>query len=254
MSVAIDPVPWSRRRLIWCVFLMASLQVALIWRFSDMRVIAPTTVSDTAVVRYIPTSADPGREWFHLDDPALFALIHPHGFSGTAWLRLTPFPFQLTNRVEPPEWLEASAGEFARDLAQFSYVEEPSWIAAVRNWSSPFPNPPQSTAARVAQPHLRIEGGLEGRPLISSGALPAGDPERASKCVVQVAVDAAGDVISHHIAASSGSPIADQQAREFARTARFAPVDDDSASVTFGYLVFHWFAARLDARSAAGSR
>lgn len=253
MSTIKEPIPWSGRRFIWCVFLLIALQITLIMRFSAPAPSGPLIPASPTVVRFPPLStADSNSEWFNMDDPALFALVSPKGFSGSAWLRLNRFPYQLTNTVEPPRWLEASASQFGRDLHRFASKDEFSWIAAAPKSRLQFPNIPQAVAPRVLRPHLRVEGELAGRGIISTMPLPAGDPEKASKCAVQVAVNPEGDVISHSLATSSGSAIADQQALNFARSARFAPVEADHATVTFGFLVFHWFAAKLDAPVSEG--
>lgn len=254
MSMVKEPVPWSKQRFVWVIFLLATLQVALVWHLShpaDTVIASPRTAS---VIRLVPSSADPASEWFYLNDPALFALISPKGFSGSAWLRLRRFPYQLTNTIEPADSLEASANQFASDLDHFLPPEGQMHFLAIVKPAPPWPELPISNRPRVVRPALRIQGALAARPLISTNALPEGDPEKASRCEVKIVVNAAGDVISSVLWSSCGSPVADRQAVAFAQNARFASIDADPAAVTLGFLVFHWIAGTLEARSSTVSQ
>ena len=91
---------------------------------------------------------------------------------------------------------------------------------------------------------LQIEGGLAQRRLIGEinlPSLPYNDVIAPS--IVQVLVDAAGDVVSavllpseNNLEAASHYDVADQRALEIARSARFAP----AKNLIIGQMIFNW--------------
>lgn len=240
-----EAIPWSKRRWFWTVLAIFSLHLALIWNFSE----SPSQASSQSVlvssVRLLNRTSDPAREWFDLTDPTLFALTSPKGFSGTAWLRLEPFPYRLTNQIEPNFWLAGQSIPLAQNV---SALIEAGRTGKLLGAEKP---PPASWAIRVpakktvVRAALRFEGDLTARTLISTDPLPeAEDDTVLAHCVVSATVNGAGDVVSHVPISSSGSPPMDAKAINFVKAARFAAVSDGT-TLSIGTFVFQWNAVTL---------
>jgi len=260
-AIAVESSSWSNRRWCWLVLLVFALQLVLIVYLSEkggVRTPAPFKTSIRLVDRRsIDTET---AELFAIRDPTLFVLANPRGFSGSAWLRVEPFPYSLTNRTAAPQWLAPDTGELADEFAQF--------VGQTTDWPVPHSEKPRPLLSQieipdtgsVLQPTLRIEGDLAQRRLLSSNALPAAQPGILTNCVIQVIVLDDGRTFSATRLVSSGSAAADEQAGQFALAARFTRLNDPSGSllshsgrITTGTLVFEWLGTnepRTNNRSA----
>jgi hypothetical protein len=183
-------------------------------------------------------------EIFSLKDPTLFVLAHPHDFSGAAWLKSPPVPYQMTNRVESAKTLAMNtallAGDFVRDVQQY-LVETPSRVE--RELPLPIANSPKQPS--FVEMTVHTEGDLTRRRLVFSGALPQLELEKPlSHCTVHVAVNAVGQTISAVVWPPTGFEALDRKAAEFAKTMRFAPVEETSGlgrqDLTVGQITFRW--------------
>jgi hypothetical protein len=195
-----------------------------------------------------------------LYDPTLFALPHPQGFSGSAWLNdkgqtLTNFDWS-----EPTNWLAISTNNLGADFHRFVITNrlELSRAQLVPQPALSFPMatpmvvPPQKST-------LRIEGGLASRRLLSPIELPswpartnsAAEPDILTNTVVQAVVDQDGKPISITLLVPSGSGLqaADDYALATARTARFESItrnglqqqqSDSVENLAWGALIFEW--------------
>jgi hypothetical protein len=252
MSLAsADPVPWSNRQWWWIVALLFAVHLFLAFYLAKRTTIEAPSRARTVIRLLNPETLDPSSaQLLALRDPTIFALVHPRGFSGAAWLRIVPFPYQITNRTEPPRWLTPDVPQLANDFVQFVRTnvtlplleaEKPLPILS----KVEIPNP-----ITWIHPVLRIEGDLAGRRLISTNALPPPQPNVIlTNCVIRVLVDARGRTLSHALLAGSGSQGADENAMNFAKAARFEPLarsltDEtplaSAGSAAFGTLVFQW--------------
>jgi TonB family protein len=85
---------------------------------------------------------------------------------------------------------------------------------------------------------MQIEGELAQRQLLPSQISLTNWPyaDVLAPCVVQVLVDAAGNVVSTVLLTPSGYDAADQSALEIARALRFTPL----SHLTFGRIIFNW--------------
>lgn len=244
-----EPDRWSNRRLSWIVALLFALHLSLVFFLSEQTRLTRVPRASTSI-RWIKDQAmDPGAaELLSLRDPTLLALVSEHGFSGTAWLNRSPFPYHLTNRSEPPQWLGPSVSRLAEDFVQFvgTNATEPLFRA-----EKPRPSLSQMNIAdpvSLIRSVFRLEGGMAGRRLISTNALPPPEPGIIlTNCVIQVLVSAKGYTLSHALLWSSGSARADENALNFAKAARFAPLDQgrqessaDPGRYDFGTFVFQW--------------
>lgn len=181
-------------------------------------------------------------------DPTLFALPHPQGFSGTAWLKFQPEIPARSNWSAPPEWLPLSVAQLGETLREFVTTNrrpEETLLSALRV--------PKTLEARLpgepalAKTSMRIGGPLTARPLIRAPELPGvAHHDVLKNTVVALAVNGEGLVESASVSGMSGSPEADERALELARRLEFQPLAlrdahaRESASPTLGRVIFTW--------------
>ncbi len=225
---------WTPARWFVVITLVFAVQVALIFLLGEKKENAPRLVVNVPTL----TLANDADELLALNDPTLFALPHQRDFAAAVWLKRhanTPPDFRWT---EPPRWLPLSAGGLGAAFGQFMQT---NFLAS---YSFDFkPVAELSTPTLPVEPALaqnstmRIEGELAQRQLPSEISLtdwPFADV--LAPCVVQVLVDAAGNVVSTVVVESSSYKDADDKALELARTLRFTP----SLRPTFGRIDFNW--------------
>lgn len=240
-----EAVPWSKRRWFWTVLGILAVHVAFIWSFSEPQHSVASRPFSVSAVRLLNKQIEPATEWFELNDPALFALTSPKGFSGTAWLKMEPFPYRLTNKIEPNYWLAGDSIPLAKSASGLIEIGRANKLLGAEKpspavWAVQVPAKPS-----VVRPSLRLEGDLSARFLVSTNPLPEADADAVlANCVISVTVNGGGDVISHVPVSSSGSPPIDVKAMRFAKAARFAPLED-AGGLTIGNFVFQWTAVTL---------
>jgi len=225
---------WTRGKWLTMVVLVFAAHVLLLFAFAGRKPIVPRTVT------LVPTLqlADDSSEWLALNDPTLFALPHQPDFvaaMGSPALMTNQPPFSWT---EPPRWLLLSNDDLGTAFNQFMQTNP---VAALElQLKPPFKlNTPQmpATAEPSQQSTMRVEGELAPRLLPSPATLTDWlYADVLAPSVVQVLVDAAGNVISTVLLAPSGYAAADQRALEIARSVRFTP----SSDLTIGRMIFDW--------------
>jgi TonB family protein len=206
----------------------------LVFLFGEKKPAVPRAVTNVPLL----TLANEADELLALNDPTLFALPHQRDFAAAGWLNIQTNPPPDFRYTEPPRWLPLSAdglgAAFGRLMPANSLVNPPLDFK---------PAPMLITPATPMEPALpptstmQIEGELAPRQLpapISLTNWPFADV--LSPCVVQVLVDAAGNVVSTVVLKSSDYKDADDKALELARTLRFKP----AASLTIGQVTFNW--------------
>lgn len=232
---------WTRQR--WALFIGIAFaaHVGFIFAFGDRTPMVPRAIVNAPTIQFTAHRGE--RE--QLDDPTLFALPHPNGFAGAAWLRRPQIEFAPFRWTEPPRLLALSGAQLG---ATFQQQRAPKDLArlAVEILPPPEPTslPPRDgtfiTARRSA---LSLGGELTHRRWLNApAALPAWPAaDLLTNSVVQVWVDADGQILSPALLLpGSGSKEADQLAMKFARTARFAPLPGHRAQLTPGTLIFEW--------------
>jgi hypothetical protein len=246
---------WSRKRAIFSVAAVIAAQVAFIFVFGEKKIKPSRTVSNVPQLQL----ADSSSELVALDDPALFALPHANDFASAVWLKMPAVRQPSFRWTESPHWLPLAAenlgATFARFMAtnlfadfQINFKPESQFAGPLSPVESALPK--NSTA--------QISGDLAQRRLLRPldlPSLPYNDVIAPS--IVQVLVDAAGDVVSAVLLPSENSfeaagrlDIADQHALELARAARFAP----APRLTVGKIIFNWHTVPLpDTNSHAAS-
>jgi TonB family protein len=225
---------WSRRRWQTLILLVFAAHLALVFLFGEKKPVTPRAVTQMPALQ-LAKDAD---ELLELNDPTLFALPHQRDFAAAVWLQMPdvkPPPFRYT---ELPRWLPLSADSLG---ATFSHLMQTNVFA-----SRPLDFKPAlalSTPVLPFEPLLlqhstmQVEGELAQRQLPASISLtnwPYADV--LAPCVVQVLVNAAGNVVSTVSLTPSGYAAADQRALAIARTLRFTP----SAGLTIGRIIFNW--------------
>jgi hypothetical protein len=239
---------WPRKRVIFLVAAVVAAQVVLIFVFGEKKIKPARTISNVPQLQLVDSSS----ELVALDDPSLFALPNPKDFASVIWLKMPgakPPSFRWT---EPPRWLPLAAenlgGTFAQFMAtnrfagfQMNFKPEPQSAGPLSPVESALP---KNSAAQIS-------GDLAQRQLLrplNLPSLPYNDVIAPS--IVQVLVDAAGNVVSavllpseNSFEAASRLDIADERALELARAARFAP----APRLTVGKIIFNWHTVPLPA-------
>lgn len=234
---------WSRQRWGWCIGLLLFLHILLIRLTPAPQPDPIRRASPLTPLRLVRNTTASESFQASLGDPTLFALPHLENVSGAAWLQRKEILYRVTNSVEAPQWLLASAAGSLKTPAA-----EPTTPALLK--LAPVPYQPDSAAGPIqTRTQLTIEGPLNqwtqrqpGNPLpeIPPGSAP-------NRCVIQVRVNAKGLPVTQTLLESSGLPELDAQCSQFIRAARFLPPegiallgDTDetfSSTVTFRWLV-----------------
>ena len=237
---------WSRGQWLGWIALMFAAQVALLFWLGDPKPKAPERSRPAPLLRMAGASSGAG-ELLALMDPTLFALPHRQGFSGPAWLVVTPQKFEPYVWSNPPGWLELPLAGLGGAFQQFIETN-PFTIARV------LPQPQleltmpelEETSFLPRDSGFRLAGDLAWRRMLNSPTLPSwSNPELLTNSVVQLVVDAAGRPVSLTLLAGSGSKDADDYALAQARAARFEPaaavgVSPALAGLSWGQLIFEW--------------
>ena len=254
---------WTWSRWAAAIAIVFALHVVLIFIFGEYKPIQPVPVRNTPSLDLVNES--PG-DWQALNDPALFALPANNGFAASIWAEIPlSLKFGRPITIEAPHWLSPTNSVLRANLgAAFKTFVQTNRYAAIHFEFSP---PVQVAAPEVStEPPLpgrstmQIEGELAGRRLLTPVTLPAWqDTGVDGPSVVQVLVDAAGNVVSAALlpqdVMTQGNPweprfnddkSADQWAIALVRTLRFAELPTDAARTNaqsrleIGQLIFNW--------------
>jgi hypothetical protein len=246
-----SPGRWPLHRWWLLIALVFAAHVGLIFALGDRRPMAPRPPGPALELQLAIGS----NEWLALNDPTLFALPHPRGFTAAVWRQISHDEFPPFRWAEPPRWLALPVEQLGDTLrrfgqtntfARFDFEALPAPdLASPAAWPETTPAPPSG---------LRVAGDLARRELQNPIQLPSwSSADLLTNSVVQVLVDAAGNVVSHtllHPESGSKDPDqqrADERALELARAARFAPLPpagDGPANplrrLSRGALIFEW--------------
>ena len=200
--------------------------------------------------------------WFALNNATLFALPDRDGFAGLMWEAMPPVDFHRQDWSEEPHWLAATNSLPVTELgAVFNRFMQTNRIAGVHlEFNLP---PPSAAPIAPAEPPmagnstLQVEEGIAGRGPQNPVKLPSWPfDDVIAPSVVQVLVDAAGNVVSATLLPPENDeemppvrdPDADEKALEIARTMRFAPLPaaaeniylNPMSDLSVGRLIFNW--------------
>jgi hypothetical protein len=231
------------------VFLFLVHAFAIFW-FAERRDAKPLWQKPSA---FLYLSSEPAmdqrvRELAALQDPTLFALPHPHGFSGGAWLNFHPQIPTLNDTSAPPAWLALPLAQLGGALNDYALTNRPSeelLLASLRATKTVEVRIPDEPV--ITNTTLRIEGPLAARRLLSLPLLPsAAYTDVLRQTVVAVSVNGDGIVETASLAEECGLNTADARAVELARRVQFEPAAAReararaAASPILGRLIFTW--------------
>lgn len=222
---------WSAGRMLWLIVFIFAVHVILIFIFGARKPEAPRPVKSPPQLQF----ASPDNELIALTDPTLFAL--PHADEYTPPLKMADYINDSFQWPKNPQSLSLSptlGGTLAAPKVNISPSRTPL----------DFKPPPKFTASELQfgpvsaeRSAIRLGGSLAQRQLITRPQLPSWpDNDVLPPSVVQVLVDADGNVVSDVLLKSSGLDAADQGALNFALGAHFAP----APSSVVGQMVFLW--------------
>lgn len=242
-----EPPGWTPRRWWSIVGLVFIGQLTLIFWLSERDGIHSRTAAAGPQLHLVE---DDSSQLLALTDPTLFALPHPRGFSGLAWLKTPIQDFHPFAWSEPQQWLQMPTGLLGAAFERFLTTNVPNPLQTL---SQPEPG--------LILPHLphandfpeystfRITGELSKRRLLDSIELPSWpNPEILTNSQVQLVVDAQGIPVSVTLMyPGSGLKDADTNAIWQATRARFAPLNPDTSEaanplsgLSWGQMVFEW--------------
>jgi len=232
---------WSRNRWLAVITLIFATHVALICLFGQKKPAVPRAVTNVPMLRLANDVDEP----LALNDPTLFALPHQRDFASAVWLKLPAVKSPSFRWTEPPRWLPLSADDLG---ATFGRLMQTNRFATYRLDFRPALA--LSTPVLPVEPMLPQDSTMQIGGELARRQLPAeitltNWPVAAviAPSVVQVLVDAAGNVISTVLlppgsgfTATDQYNDADQRALVIARTLRFTP----SPGPTIGRIIFNW--------------
>jgi len=233
------PWPWHRWAL--CIGLAYAAHVGFIFALGDRKPVAARAIVNVPALQFTTHWSERDQ----LADPTLFALPHPNGFAGAAWLRRRPIEFAPFRWTESPRLLALSVSQLGATFQQHMATNH---SARIELDNLPPPEltqlkPPDPRFSPVRPSRAGLGGELAQRRWLNAPTnlppWPAAD--LLTNSVVRVWVQADGRVLSPALLLpGSGSKDADQLALKLARAARFAPLPAAATKLTLGALVFEW--------------
>jgi hypothetical protein len=254
---------WSWLHWTAAIAIVFAIHVVLIFIFGARKPDRPVPTQHAPSLALVDGAPE---NWLALNDATLFALPGNNGFAASMWTEVPPLDIHKRDWTEEPHWLILSNSvQVAGLFTGFQSFVKTNRFAAVH---FDFNLPPQITEpATPTQPPLatgstlQIQGQLAARRLLTPVRLPSWqDTGIDAPSIVQVLVDAAGNVVSAVLLpqdtmtpANQWEPPlnhlipADQWAVALARTLRFTPLGSDGAAgsnpmarMAIGQLIFNW--------------
>lgn len=238
------------------ITIVFAAHVALVYLFGARKPVPPPSVKNVPTLALAGASSS---EWISLNNATLFALPNRDGFAGPMWI-VPSLPFHPQEWTEPPSYLLLPAGRLASAFHEFVQTNHFASVHFEFNLPAPLAVPilpPQPSLEQKSS--LQIQGAIAKRPLLNPMTLPTWHyADVIAPSVVQVLVDAAGNVVSAVLlppenfleasATVTRDPEADRSAVQLARTAHFAPLKTTNPAVmsnplsqlTVGRLIFNW--------------
>jgi len=239
----------SRWRWVWgFVFLFLAHAALVFWLAERAR---PVPVAERLQpLIYLPAddaAMSRATELAARSDPTLFSLPNTRGFSGDAWLSLTPEDMTLSNWSAPPSWLPLPTNELGAMMVRYAATNRVSsdelleHLRALPPFELRVPARPISTGSTFL-----VEGPLKSRAGKLPGRLPSVPSlDLVTNTVVEVAVNGDGVVESALLLGECGIKSVDEQAVSLARGLLFSPARPprtprDAAGLQRSRVVFTW--------------
>jgi len=231
---------WSQKKWLTVVAIIFAAHLAIIFALGEKKQAVPLAATNVPNLKL----ADNSGEMLALDDPTLFAQPHLEGFAGPALRNQQLGQFHRQDWTEPPRWLPLSAENLGAPFSRFVQTNFFAGHPLDFKPKAKLSAPPAVEPALPQYSTLQIAGGLVQRRLLNEINLPSLPYDDViAPSVVQVFVDAAGNVVSavllpseNSVEAAGHAEIGDTKALQIARALRFAP----SSRLTFGKLTFNW--------------
>lgn len=238
---------WPLRRWGLIIGLIFLVQIELIFLLGKH---APEPTRAPGAVARLRLAGNGADEMLALNDPTLFALPHPQGFSGPAWLNFKSRQLEAHDWTEPPRWLALSLAplDLSPDLGSETNEFDPVQLLVQSAPELTLPAPPAPPLAREHSA-FRLEGRLARRRLLRAPELTSWrHTEILTNSIVQVSVDGEGRPMSVTLLSGSGLKAADDHALAQAAAARFESIRGQRpgrsanalADISVGEMIFEW--------------
>jgi TonB family protein len=247
-----DLARWSKRHWVWCVFILFSLQLGVLF-FATLPLKVRLNYASDPVMEVPSRSASKSSgDWLALEDPMLFAAPAWHGVSGEAWMKKPRSVLTLDRGFPAIRYLGyRHSGPLGTGNES---VEAALWATHRRPPPRPLlpvlPLPMPAPASRL------VTEGFGERLLIQAPELPKQfHTDAVGRTILQAAIDPDGVVLSRRVIAPSGSKRADADALALTRALRFEPLrtfSDRAPEIAWGKLIFEWHALDLNSTNAVG--
>ena len=254
-----EPREWSPIRWGVTIAVVFGLQVGVIVWWKDQTRHTPRQPAPAPVFHL---SGSRSRELLALEDPTRFALPHPEGFSGKAWIHYDwrPPSYSEADEPETEPWLKLPVARLGKTFEEFVRTNPPPSFATLAEVEPALAAPRIELAPPASGPsRLQLGGDLAGRPLLGQPPLPAWtNTDLLTNTVVQLVVDGSGRVLSAVLLPpGSGYEPANQFALNLGRNARFEPLPGNAggpasqpSGLSVGTLAFEWQTILVPATNA----
>lgn len=249
MSAPPETMPWARGRWMLAILGGFALHLGALCLLPIHRDEAPRQPAGLCVVRWLssPEIAQRHLDAVLINDPTLFAMVHPRGFSGAAWLLPQSPGYRAAEWTDTERSLAQPTQLLGGAFQQIAPAGPPKPVFDLAR--KPAANPPLIATSQPqlrSASSLRVEGPVRMRklaPLPPLRSWPHTDLLADTR--VQILVNPEGLVFTSRLAGAvtTKDPVqrdADLHALELARQFRFEPAAKNSRGSVEGVLVFQW--------------
>lgn len=249
LAIERDLARWSRQRWILCVGLIFLLQVGgLFWA-------AEGEEGKAVALKNLPRVSlgnSPRTELMSATavDPLIFGAADMKGFSGPGWLEPRPWNYAYDGLVKKPRYVHyRDAAKILKEAPRTSPLHQ---VGAARFFEATANRAEPMQPWQAGQSELRVAGELAERRIVTELRLPVQEGnDIPGSSIVEAGVNRDGLVVSARLVQRSASKKADQEALGITRKLRFEPVSGRESEVTWGKLIFQWFAVELVSTNGA---
>ena len=237
---------WKARRWLLTIAIVFAGQVGLIFLLGEH---SPAHARTRGPMVGFRLSSPSASELLAISDPTLFALPHPEGFSGRAWLHGFSQKLPSFEWSEPPQWLPLPVAQLGQAFKRFMETNQANSTQPLAVAEAELMIPQISSEPVLRSESIyTIAGPASKRRLLTPMRLKSWPhPDLLTNTVVHFFVDDQGRTFSPTKLSGSGLKEADEYAVGQVRAARFesiAPSGPQSTStpsrMTAGEFIFQW--------------
>lgn len=239
---------WSILRWLFLIGLLLLAQIVLLKIFSSPPPDSKTESSlPCSFGLLILPPAPTESERIHLEsleDPTLFALANPRGYSGQSWLFQPVLSNHYTRWKPPDEWLSPGDVRVGVDLSGVTEENFDQLLSLAKELPPPEAEVPEAEVPQKTW--VTFEGELADRGVAEMPDAPSWPIEGVLKpTVVRLIVNEKGFPLNAALVQTNGLVEADQKALDLCYRIRFAPMEEDvegrrKTGIQWGRAVFHW--------------